>query len=313
MQIVGVNAGPDATGGATGQHICGEAMNTRTFAYAIRPEFSAPVQRGVVKAKDEKDARRVLRRTFGLARLPRGTQISDRAGNTSKKGANTRTFVYAVYLEPDGPVEQGVVEAADETDARRVLRGVFGCASLPRGTLIFDQAEIESEEDRALLLETFARATSGAARHSAKKTETEESEGQVKSAKLRHLLKVLASHHEWLKGSGVGQRADLTGLNLSNVSLRQMNLSHADMTETDLSGADLRNVRLAGANLVRTVLRNANLRGADLRDADLSDADLRDAVLLDANLRGADLWRANLDGCVITPTALHVAFNCKTR
>jgi len=308
-----VNAEPDAASGGIGQHLCGEAMNKRTFAYAIRPEPSAPVKRGVVEAKDEKDARRLLRRTFGLARLPQGTRISKKAKSKSRPRANTRTFAYAVYLGPDTPIERGAVEAADEKDARRILRGVFGCARLPRGTLIFDQSEIESEEDRALLLETFTRAAQGGGPLGAKKTGTEAPAGQGKSAKLRHLLRVLSSHHEWLNGKGVGQRANLTGLNLSNVNLRNMNLSHADITEADLSGADLQNVRLAGANLVRTVLRNANLRGADLCNADLSDADLRDAVLLDANLYGADLWRANLKGCVITPTALHAALNCKTR
>lgn len=294
-------------------------MNKRTFTYAIRPEPSARVKRGVVKAKDETDARRLLRRMFGLARLPQGTRISEKAEKTkkakskSRPRANTRTFVYAMYLGPATPIERGAVEAADEKDARRILRGVFGCARLPRGTLIFDQAEIESEEETALLLDTFARAARGGGPRGAKKTGTEEPAGRAKSAKLRHLLKVLSSHHEWLNGNGVGQRADLTGLNLSNVSLRNINLSHADMTEADLSGADLSKVRLVGANMVRTVLRNANLRGADLRNADLSDADLREAVLLDANLSGVDLWRANLDGCVITPTALHAAFNCKAR
>ena len=288
-------------------------MNKRTFAYAIRPEPSAPVQRGVVNAKDENDARRLLRHTFGLARLPQGTRISEKAKSKPRPRANTRTFVYAMYLGPDTPIERGTVEAADEKEARRILRGVFGCARLPRGTLIFDQAEIESEEETALLLDTFARATQGGGPRGAKKTATEEPAGRGKSAKLRALLNVLSSHHEWLNGNGVGQRADLTGLNLSNVSLSNKNLSHADMTEADLSGADLRKVRLVGANMVRTVLRNANLRGADLRNADLSDADLREAILLDADLRGADLWRANLDGCVITPTELHAAFNCKAR
>ena len=114
-------------------------MNKRTFAYAIRPEPSAPVKRGVVEAKDEKDARRLLRRTFGLARLPQGTRISKKAKSKSRPRANTRTFAYAVYLGPDTPIERGAVEAADEKDARRILRGVFGCARLPRGTLIFDQ------------------------------------------------------------------------------------------------------------------------------------------------------------------------------
>lgn len=288
-------------------------MTKRTFAYAIRPEPSAPVRRGVVKAKDENDARRLLRRTFGLARLPRGTRISEKARSKPRPPANRRTFAYAVYLGPDTPLGRGAVEAADEKDARRILRGVFGCARLPRGTLIFDQAEIDSEEETALLLETFARAAQGGEPRGAKKTGTGGPGGRRKSAKLRHLLKVLSSHHAWLNGNGAGQRANLTGLNLSKVSLSNMNLSHADMTEADLSGADLRKVRLVGANMVRTVLRNANLRGADLRNADLSDADLREAVLVDAKLRGADLWRANLDGCVIAPTALHAAFNCKAR
>ena len=288
-------------------------MNKRTFAYAIRLEPSAPVQRGVVKAKDQTDARRLLRRTFGLVRLPQGTRISEKTKSKPRPRANTRTFAYAVYLGPDTPIERGAVEAPDEKDARRILRGVFGCARLPRGTLIFDRAEIDSEEETALLLDTFARAAKGGEPRGAEKTGTEDPVGRAKSAKLRHLLKVLSSHHEWLNGNGVGQRADLTGLNLSNVSLSNMNLSHADMTEADLSGADLSKVRLVGANMVRTVLRNANLRGADLRNADLSDADLRDAVLLDADLSGADLWRANLKGCVITPTALHAALNCKTR
>ena len=288
-------------------------MNKKTFAYTIRPKSSAPVKRGVVKAKDKNDARRLLRRTFGLSRLPQGTRISEKAKSKPRPRANTRTFVYAVCLGPTTPIERGVVEAADEKDANRILCGVFGCARLPRGTLIFDQAEIESEEETALLLDTFARAVQGGGLRGAKKTGIERLAGRGKSAKLRHLLKVLSSHYEWFNGHGVGQRADLTGLNLSDVSLSNMNLSHADMTEADLSGANLSKVRLVGANMARTVLRKANLRGADLRNADLSHADLREANLLDANLRGADLWRANLDGCIITPKALHEAFNCKAK
>ena len=148
-------------------------MNKKTFAYTIRPEPSAPVKRGVVNAKDENDARRLLRRTFGLARLPQGTRISEKAKSKSRRRANTRTFAYAVCLGPDTPIERGAIEAADEKDARRVLRGVFGCARLPRGTLIFDQAEIESEEETALLLDTFARAAQGGGARGATETEIE--------------------------------------------------------------------------------------------------------------------------------------------
>ena len=82
--------------------------------------------------------------------------------------------------------------------------------------------------------------------------------------------KILASHKEWMKGTG-GEIADLGGANL-----RDANLRYADLRDANLYGADL--------------------YGADLRYADLRDADLRYANLRDADLRGANLYGANLRG-----------------
>jgi hypothetical protein len=86
---------------------------------------------------------------------------------------------------------------------------------------------------------------------------------------------ILSAHKLWLAGEG-GQRADLSG---------------ADLTGADLSGADL-----TGANLTGADLSGANLSGADLTGANLSGADLTRARLYGANLTGANLYGANLTG-----------------
>ena len=95
--------------------------------------------------------------------------------------------------------------------------------------------------------------------------------------------KILASHKEWMKGTG-GERANLRVANLYRADLYR-----ADLRGANLRDADLRDANLRGADLYDANLCGANLRGADLRDANLRGADLRDANLCGANLRGADL------------------------
>ena len=122
--------------------------------------------------------------------------------------------------------------------------------------------------------------------------------------------KILASHKEWMKGTG-GERANLRGANLYRADLyradlRDADLRDADLCGADLCGADLRVANLCGADLCGADLRDADLCGADLCGADLRDADLcgadlcganlRDANLRDADLRGADLRGADLCG-----------------
>ena len=107
--------------------------------------------------------------------------------------------------------------------------------------------------------------------------------------------KILASHKEWMKGTGV-ERADLRGANLWDADLRDADLRDADLCGADLCGADLCGADLRGADLRGADLRDADLCGADLRGADLCGADLRDADLRDADLHDADLRDANLYG-----------------
>ena len=88
------------------------------------------------------------------------------------------------------------------------------------------------------------------------------------------LAKILELHKKWLNGEEGGERANLSG---------------ADLSDANLSGANLRWTDLSGA-----YLSSADLSCADLSSADLSCADLSSANLSDANLSGADLSGANL-------------------
>ncbi len=90
------------------------------------------------------------------------------------------------------------------------------------------------------------------------------------------------------KAKEKGERADLSGANLSDADLSWANLSGADLSGADLSDADL---------------SWANLRGADLSDADLSWANLSKAYL-------ADALNANIEGSLkIDPSEIPVIPN----
>ena len=86
-----------------------------------------------------------------------------------------------------------------------------------------------------------------------------------------------------------GERANLSGVDLSRANLSGADLSGADLYGAYLSGADLSRANLSGAYLSR-----ANLSGANLSRANLSRANLSGAYLSRANLSGVDLSRANL-------------------
>ncbi|EPG0994352.1 TPA_asm: hypothetical protein GIP73_13915 [Listeria monocytogenes] len=108
---------------------------------------------------------------------------------------------------------------------------------------------------------------------------------------------ILENHWKWLRDEG-GERADLTGANLSYA---------------DLSCANLRGANLRGANLSYADLSCANLRGANLSYADLSCANLRGANLSGADLSGANLSYADLNWInwrdVVSLTVIAVQIN----
>jgi uncharacterized protein YjbI with pentapeptide repeats len=98
----------------------------------------------------------------------------------------------------------------------------------------------------------------------------------------------------------IGQKANLTGANLSRADLTGANLSRADLSGAYLSGANLSGANLTGANLTAANLSRADLTGANLTGADLSGAYLSGANLSGANLTGANLTGAKINGEPVT-------------
>jgi hypothetical protein len=105
-------------------------------------------------------------------------------------------------------------------------------------------------------------------------------------------LKAICDKHiRWLRNEDGGERAYLSGANLS-----EANLYGANLYEANLSGANLYGANLSGANLSGANLSGANLSGANLYGANLYGANLSGANLSGANLSGANLYEANLSG-----------------
>jgi len=108
---------------------------------------------------------------------------------------------------------------------------------------------------------------------------------------MKNIQEILKKHLLWLRDEPNGERADLTGVDLTGEDLSGINLSSAILTGTNLSSTDLRST-----NLSSTDLRSTNLSGADLRNADLSGTDLRKTDFRYADLRNTNLRNANLIG-----------------
>ena len=107
---------------------------------------------------------------------------------------------------------------------------------------------------------------------------------------------ILQKHKKWLEGTEGGERANLTGVDLTRANLFRANLNGADLTEAKLFRANLNGADLTEANLFRVNLTRADLTGACLAGANLTRADLTGANLAGSDLTGACLDGANLIG-----------------
>lgn len=125
------------------------------------------------------------------------------------------------------------------------------------------------------------------------------------------------------------QAADLSGLRLASIHLRNRDLTSVRLVDADLTRADLRGsllddarlgaarlsyaslaeVHCARASFFRVQMFGADLQGVQARNCDFEEADLRGASLANADLRGArfvnaDLRGADLRGAVVERDAL---------
>jgi uncharacterized protein YjbI with pentapeptide repeats len=87
------------------------------------------------------------------------------------------------------------------------------------------------------------------------------------------------------------RRANLHGVMLAGIRLRNADMNGADLSEAMLAGADLGQADLGNADL-----QSAMLLGADLRGANLTNANLKEAMLLGVRLEGARIDGANFTG-----------------
>jgi uncharacterized protein YjbI with pentapeptide repeats len=119
------------------------------------------------------------------------------------------------------------------------------------------------------------------------------------------LQEILRLHALWLDKAEGGQRADLSGGNLTYADLVGADLPGALWPDADLRGVDLSDAKLSGADLCGAdlsyaYLSGAYLSGAHLTQSNLLHADLRGAELVRADLSYASLQRADLSGVDLT-------------
>ena len=73
------------------------------------------------------------------------------------------------------------------------------------------------------------------------------------------LSMVLNRHKKWLNNEEGGEKADLSGADLSRANLIGADLSRVSLSRANLRGADLSGANLGGANLSGADLHGANL------------------------------------------------------
>ena len=106
---------------------------------------------------------------------------------------------------------------------------------------------------------------------------------------------------------GIGQ-GDLSGAKLAGA-----NFSGADLTQATLTGADFSGANLAHAKLIQADADNTNWTGADLTGVDATQAELQNAIFDNAKLSSADFTQADIAGANftsargLTPWSLYVA------
>lgn len=105
----------------------------------------------------------------------------------------------------------------------------------------------------------------------------------------------------------VFMNADMAGAELTAAELSDAQLTRANLRNADMNSADMTNARLRQADLTRVNMNGVILRNADLRGAKLRGAKLAWADLREATLEGADLTGANLVDADLTGADLRGA------
>lgn len=120
-----------------------------------------------------------------------------------------------------------------------------------------------------------------------------------------NLQEILEKHKKWVNEEADGERANLSGANLSRTNLRDADLREANLSRTDLREANLSGANLSEANLHRADLSEANPHGARINGADLRGANL--------DYSAWPLWCGSLDPIIDKRIAAQLAYHfCRT-
>ena len=101
--------------------------------------------------------------------------------------------------------------------------------------------------------------------------------------------------------------ANLAGLSLPSIPMREADLSRAQLQKSLLIGDDLRKANLFGADLTEAHMDFADLRDADMTFASLQNANLQNAKLQGAKMQHARLQHANLQNAYLQGANLEKA------
>lgn len=96
--------------------------------------------------------------------------------------------------------------------------------------------------------------------------------------------------------SGSCQSCDLSGRDMSRLSLNGEDFSRSNFSRSNLSGGQFNQSNLTGAQFSRAYLIHAKGEGVNMHKAVLSDSTLTEAELNRSNLSETDLRRADLSG-----------------
>ena len=100
---------------------------------------------------------------------------------------------------------------------------------------------------------------------------------------------ILLEHDKWLRGDVGGKQADLSGMELRNISLKGINLSHAILEGTNFDESSLESADLSYANLKKATFKNADLSYANLRGTFLRHVDFRGTNLTETDFKDANI------------------------
>src|SRR3981189_3728340 len=104
-----------------------------------------------------------------------------------------------------------------------------------------------------------------------------------KATNIRHngkkLEDILDAHAKYHKGLPGGERADLSGANLSRMDFKKRDLTGALFMGSSSTGTDFRGATLSFADLSKADLRKADLRNCDFTETKLECSDLIQSYL----------------------------------